>query len=74
MISQLSNDTYETTFRGRTYTLIHTQHGWEMWNCARGMRPSPPKPFDSLDDVESHYQHWRGIKALVELRQPVTEV
>lgn len=62
---------YSLTSRGNHFTLIKTQWGWEMWTrnastkaYSRGM-PSI-KTFDSLDDIESAYKSWQGIKLLIE--------
>ncbi len=65
MIKQIDKETFETTFRGRIYTLCRFTTGWGMWNQTLKGRPNPPKHFDNLDAVESSYKHWKGIKQLV---------
>lgn len=65
VINQLEDNVYETTFRGRVFTLIKGSGGWCMWNRSVGGRSNPPKPFGSLWDVEAKYKHWAGITQLV---------
>jgi len=65
MITKINNDTYETVNRGRIYTLCRSgSYAWAMWNKTLHGRSNPPKPFDSLADVEKHYKHWNGIAVL----------
>lgn len=66
-ITQIDSSTYETTFRGRIYTLVKNSFGWSMWNKPVNGRANPPKSFDDLNDVEKAYKHWGGIKSLVEV-------
>jgi len=65
MITQIDKDTFETVYRGRIYTLCRScSYAWSMWNKTINGRTNPPKPFDSLADVEKHYKHWKGIALL----------
>jgi hypothetical protein len=66
MITLLEEGLYETEFRGRIFTLqSHPAGGWCMWTKPVNGRSSPPKYFDSLDDVEKKYKHWKGISKLI---------
>jgi hypothetical protein len=64
-ITKINESTYETVYRGCTYTLIEDSHGWSMWNKPTGGRVGIPKAFDTLPDVEAAYKHWAGISQLV---------
>lgn len=63
-ITKIDSETYETIHRGRIYTLVSSVGGWAMWNKTIHGRSNPPKPFSSLEAVEAHYKHWKGIVAL----------
>lgn len=66
MIKQLDATTFETTFRGRVYTLIcQPMGGYAMWNKPINGRVCPPKPFNTLQEVENNYRHWKGISQLI---------
>jgi hypothetical protein len=68
-VDQIDHNTFTTTARGTTMTLLRTRTGWEMMSSNASTRAWSRGPsikhFETLENVEANYRSWQGITRLV---------
>lgn len=61
---------YSFTYRNTDYLLVHKADSaplmpWSLWATRKGFRPSPPRVFSTLAEVEAVAKGFAGLEALI---------